>query len=92
MSDFEPKSIGKTISSNIEEINSIQKEIEFYTKNIEHEKINLRLAKERHQKQQENLVKLQNVGKPVVTKDKIGWEPPSNLLKIHTKTAKRSGY
>jgi hypothetical protein len=43
---------------NIEEINSIQKEIEFYTKNIEHEKINLRLAKERHQKQYENLIKL----------------------------------
>jgi chromosome segregation ATPase len=55
---------------NIEEINSIQKEIEFYTKNIEHEKINLRLAKERHQKQYENLIKLQNSGKPTVGKDK----------------------
>lgn len=59
------KSIG-----NIDEINSIQKEIEFYTKNIEHEKINLRLAKERHQKQYENLVKLQNSGKPLVGKEK----------------------
>jgi len=55
---------------NIEEINCIQKEIEFYTKNIEHEKINLRLAKERHQKQHENLIKLQNSGKPTVGKDK----------------------
>lgn len=56
--------------TNIDEINSIQKEIEFYTKNIEHEKINLRLAKERHQKQYENLIKLQNIGKPTVGKDK----------------------
>jgi len=58
------------MSGGIEEINSIQKEIEFYTKNIEHEKINLRLAKERHQKQYENLIKLQNSGKPTVGKDK----------------------
>ncbi len=56
--------------SNINEIDCIQKEIEFYTKNIEHEKINLRLAKERHQKQYENLVKLQNAGKPTISKDK----------------------
>lgn len=50
--------------SNLGEINAIQKEIEKYTKNIEHEKINLRLAKERYEKQLENLVKLQNDGKP----------------------------
>ena len=42
----------------------IRKEIEKYTKNIEHEKINLRLAKERFEKQYEYLNKLQNKGKP----------------------------
>jgi len=68
MSDSSSLIISKIIG-NSDEINSIQKEIEVYTKNIEHEKINLRLAKERYQKQYEDLIKLQNLGK-LGTKDK----------------------
>ena len=50
------------------EVQLIQNEIEIYTKKIEHEKINLRLAKERYQKQLDTLMKLQ--GKPILTKEK----------------------
>ena len=50
------------------EVQLIQNEIEIYTKKIEHEKINLRLAKERYQKQLDTLLKLQ--GKPILTKEK----------------------
>lgn len=48
----------------IEEINNIQKEIEKYTRNIEHEKMNFRLAKERYDKSLEDLNMLQNEFKP----------------------------
>ena len=54
------------------EINDIQLEIESYTKKIEHEKINLRLIKERHMKQLNLYNELQNKRKP-----KIAWEKPS---------------
>ena len=57
----------KSITAN-GEVQLIQNEIETYTKKIEHEKINLRLAKERYQKQLDNLLKLQ--GKPAMTKEK----------------------
>jgi len=60
-------SITKTIN-NSGEVLLIQNEIETYTKKIEHEKINLRLAKERYQKQLDILLKLQ--GKPRITKEK----------------------
>ena len=55
----------------IGEINDIQQEIEHYTKKIEHEKINLRLIKERHQKQVNLYNELQNKRKP-----KLIWEKP----------------
>ena len=42
--------------------NDLQSEIEVFTKNIEHEKINLRLCEERHQKQLETYNSLS--GKP----------------------------
>ncbi len=60
-------SITKTIN-NSGEVLLIQNEIEIYTKKIEHEKINLRLAKERYQKQLDILLKLQ--GKPRMIKEK----------------------
>jgi hypothetical protein len=53
----------RNITTSMQEINYLQNEIEIYTKKIEHEKINLRLAKERRQKQLENLLLLQ--GKPI---------------------------
>ncbi len=57
------------ILGSIQEISDIQQEIENYTKKIEHEKINLRLVKERHQKQLNLYSELQNKRKP-----KILWE------------------
>ena len=56
----------------IGEINDIQQEIEAYTKKIEHEKINLRLVKERHQKQKNLLTSLENSRKPT-----ISWNNPT---------------
>ena len=46
------------------ELVTIRKEIEKFTKSIEHEKINLRLTKERYEKQHDYLILLQNKGKP----------------------------
>lgn len=68
------------ILGSIGEINDIQQEIESYTKKIEHEKINLRLVKERHQKQLNTYNELQNKRKP-----KIVWERP----KANTYQAKK---
>jgi hypothetical protein len=59
------------ILGSLGEINDIQLEIESYTKKIEHEKINLRLIKERHQKQLNTYNNLQNNRKP-----KVVWEKP----------------
>jgi len=59
------------ILGSIGEINDIQQEIESYTKKIEHEKIQLRLVKERHLKQLNIYNNLQNKRKP-----KIVWEKP----------------
>jgi len=64
MSDIDKKESDAKSLANIKEINAIQKEIDKYTKYIEHEKINLRLAKERYDKQRENLTSLQNEKKP----------------------------
>ena len=52
-----------------QEIEFIQREIEVYTKKIEHEKINLRLAKERHEKQLSYLLTLQGMPIPFKTKE-----------------------
>jgi len=59
------------VLGSIGEINDIQLEIENYTKKIEHEKINLRLIKERHAKQLNIYNELQNKRKP-----KVVWEKP----------------
>ncbi len=65
------KTENSTILGSIGEINDIQQEIESYTKKIEHEKINLRLIKERHQKQLNIYNELQSKRKP-----KVKWEKP----------------
>lgn len=51
-----------------DEINDIQKQIEVYTKKIEHEKINLRLCNERYNSELELLMKLQNRKQPIKKK------------------------
>ena len=53
---------------NSEEINDIQKQIEVYTKKIEHEKINLRLCNERYNNELEQLMRLQNKKRPIKMK------------------------
>jgi len=60
------------------EIIILRKEIEKYTKNIEHEKINLRLAKERYEKQYDYLIQLQNKGKPGVKPKQDNFQGQSN--------------
>jgi len=77
MSQKEPSAILGSIG----EINDIQQEIESYTKKIEHEKIQLRLVKERHLKQLTTYNNLQNKRKP-----KIAWEKP----KTQTYLAKKN--
>lgn len=52
-----------------QEIDFIQKEIEVYTKKIEHEKINLRLAKERLEKQLSYYLQLQGMPVPFKSKE-----------------------
>lgn len=54
----------RVLNTNMQEINDIQREIETYTKKIEHEKINKRLANERYQKQLNSFLALQ--GKPTI--------------------------
>jgi hypothetical protein len=51
------------------EIDYIQKEIEIYTKKIEHEKINARLAKERYDTQLCQYMQLQGLPVPIKSKE-----------------------
>jgi hypothetical protein len=62
------QSSSKAAAASSGEINAVQNAIESITKKIEHEKINLRLAKERYQKQLDTLLKLQ--GKNIPVKEK----------------------
>ncbi len=61
--------INTTNFGSSQEIDYIQHEIEIYTKKIEHEKINLRLAKERHEKQLSQLLTLQGMPVPFKSKE-----------------------
>ncbi len=51
------------------EIDYIQKEIEVYTKKIEHEKINARLAKERYETQLSQYLQMQGLPIPFKSKE-----------------------
>lgn len=55
-------STSQVINFSSKDANNLQSEIEVFTKKIEHEKINLRLCEERHQKQLETYNTL--CGKP----------------------------
>jgi hypothetical protein len=66
MSDNEKLTVIKGSNS---ESDFIQNEIEIYTKKIEHEKINARLAKERFEKQISHYMQLQGMPVPFKSKE-----------------------
>lgn len=55
--------------SGMPELDIVQREIETYTKKIEQEKINLRLTKERHEKQLSQYLQLQGMPDPFRSKE-----------------------
>lgn len=79
-------------TNNMQEINDIQHEIETYTKKIEHEKINLRLANERLQKQLNTCLSLQGKQIPKTKEQKEKEKKEKEKEKERNKYKKRELY
>ena len=77
----ESKSIGSG------EIHLVQNEIEVYTRQIEHEKISLRLARERYMKQFTYLQKLR--GKASIIKEKFSPASPKRRIPLLERSPKK---
>lgn len=84
---FEEHNLKKSLSIGSGELLMVQNEIEIYTKQIEHEKINLRLARERYLKQFTYLQKLR--GKSSSAKEKYDPTSPKKRIPLMDRSPKK---